>query len=78
MTRVVLASEPNHIPLTRGLVRMQIAKGSWLLTPLPEGTKIVHTYHGDPMIRVPAWLVNRFVVDGPINTLANLRKRVEG
>ena len=77
-TRVVLASVPNHIPSTQGLVRMQMAKGSWLLTPSPEGTKIVHTYHGDPMIRVPAWLVNRFVVDGPISTLVNLRKRVEG
>lgn len=45
---------------------MQIASGSWRLTPTADGTEVVHTYHGDPEIRVPAWLANRFVVDGPI------------
>ena len=76
-TRVELTSLPEHIDHVRGLVRMETASGSWQLQPVAEGTRVIHTYHADPRARVPAWMVNRFVVDGPINSLTKLRGRLE-
>lgn len=76
-TRVELSSLPEYIAEERSLVRMHKASGSWQLQPVAQGTRVIHTYHADPRARVPAWMVNRFVVDGPIKTLSKLRRRVE-
>ena len=75
-TLVRLVSQPERVPEVRGLVRMSIADGSWWLEPNGEGTRVTHFYNADPEARVPAWMVNRFVVDGPIKTLSNLRARL--
>ena len=76
-TRVELTSLPDYMADVRGLVRMQVAAGSWRLQAVEQGTRVTHTYHADPQARVPGWMVNRFVVDGPINSLSNLRRRLE-
>ena len=75
-TLVRLVSQPERVPEVRGLVRMSVADGSWWLEPNAEGTRVTHFYNADPEARVPAWMVNRFVVDGPIKTLSNLRARL--
>lgn len=74
---VDLTSRPTATAEVRGLVRMTTASGSWQLRSVAAGTEVTHTYHADPLARVPAWLVNRFVVDGPINSLTNLKKRLQ-
>ena len=73
---VDLTSRPTAMGNVKGLVRMTQASGSWHLRAVPTGTEVTHTYHADPQARVPAWLVNRFVVDGPISSLTNLRERL--
>lgn len=75
---ISLVSLPRHVPEVEGVVRLTAASGSWRLEAQPGGnTLVTHMYHADPQARTPAWLVNRFVVDGPLKTLANLRQRVE-
>lgn len=74
---IILTSVPERVPLVKGLVRMTKASGSWALEAIDEGTRVTHIYHADPETRVPGWMMNRYVVDGPIKTLANLRRRVE-
>jgi len=74
---VDLTSRPTAIQTVKGLVRMTQASGSWRLRAVEAGTEVTHTYHADPQVRVPAWMVNRFVVDGPINSLTNLKKRLQ-
>jgi hypothetical protein len=72
-----LVSQPERVAAKDRIVRMSKASGSWLLEPHAEGTRVTHTYHADPKIRVPSWIMKRYVVDGPIKTLTNLRQRVE-
>jgi hypothetical protein len=74
---IKLVSEPEAIAAKDRIVRLSKASGSWLLEPNAEGTRVTHTYHADPKIRVPSWIMKRYVVDGPIRTLTNLRQRVE-
>ena len=76
-TLVRMVSQPERAEEVKGLVRMSVADGAWWLEPQGEGTRVVHFYNADPEARVPAWMVNRFVVDGPIKTLTRLRARVE-
>ncbi len=76
-TMVRMVSLPDRAAEVKGLVRMSVADGSWWLEPNGAGTRVVHFYNADPEARVPAWMVNRFVVDGPIRTLRALRERVE-
>lgn len=69
---VDLKSVPEAQPPVRGLVRMEQASGTWELQETEQGTRVIHTYHADPKAKVPAWIMNRFVVDGPINSLSEL------
>ena len=74
---VDLRSLPNATASVRGLVRMEQASGTWVLEESADATRVIHTYHADPKASVPAWMVNRFVVDGPLRSLSALRKRLE-
>lgn len=59
---------------------VQVTKltGYWRFTPL-EANKVLVEYEtsADPAGQVPSWLANSFVVDQPLGTLKNLKKRVE-
>ena len=74
---ITLVSLPERIAAKGRLVRMSVASGSWLLESKPEGTRVTLTYYADPKISVPSWIMKRYVVEGPIKTLTNLRQRVE-
>ena len=74
---VTMKSLPAFAPPVKGLVRMEKADGAWLLEKVRSGTRIVQTYHADAKAKAPAWMVNRFIVDGPINSLSTLRRRLE-
>ena len=65
----------NMVPKVKGVVRMTDGKGYWLLEPLPDGkTRVVHQFIGDPGGRIPAWIVNIFIVDSPYKTLLGLKE----
>jgi hypothetical protein len=59
---------------------VQVTKltGYWRFTPT-EADKVHIEYKtaADPAGQVPSWLANSFVVDQPLGTLKNLKKRVE-
>lgn len=74
---VTLRSEPDFVPEKKGLVRMTRADGFWLLEAVNEGTRVSQVYHADAKAKAPAWVVNRFIVDGPIRSLSNLRIEIE-
>ncbi len=59
-------------------VRMTVAYGKWKLTRLGNNkTAIVHQFVGDPGGNIPTSIVNMFIVDGPINTLSQLKDYVQ-
>lgn len=71
-------SSPDYIKEKEDFLRIRAAKGKWQLVPM-EGDKIEITYqfYGDPAGNLPNWLINMFVVDGPFETLRNLKGLVE-
>ncbi|MBT6438267.1 MAG: hypothetical protein HOB26_10345 [Flavobacteriales bacterium] len=55
-------------------VKIENAEGSWKL--IQEGTdvKVIYSFVADPNGNIPAWVINMFVVDGPIETLDKLHE----
>ena len=72
-----LESRPNLAPQTKGQVRMSVSSGEWKLIKTGNQTEVSLTYHADPEIPMPSWIANRYVVQGPANSLLNLKKRIE-
>lgn len=71
--RLLLNSQPGYIPETEKHVRMNKAGGSWEITSLSsEKVKVVYEYYAVPQ-SVPAWVVNLFIVNGPYETLLELK-----
>ena len=73
------ACKPGHYDEQNKMIRVEVAAGSWRLTPLDNGAiEVYHTFYMDPGGTIPDWVVNMFIVDGPYKTLKNLRDLVEG
>ena len=72
-----LESRPHLVAQTKGQVRMSISSGEWKLIKTGNQTEVSLTYHADPEIPMPSWIANRYVVQGPANSLLNLKKRIE-
>lgn len=64
----------QYIPAIPDYVRITKFNASWVLTPQKNGTiEIVYQLFVDPGGAVPAWIVNLAVVDGPFETLNNMK-----
>jgi hypothetical protein len=75
---VTLTNEPTLVPEKKGCIRLPLAEGFWRFEKINEGEiKATLQYVSDPAGRIPAWLVNMFIVDGPINNIENLREMVQ-
>lgn len=67
----------EYIPALPNYVRIVNFNASWVLTPQKDGTvEIVYQLLVDPAGFVPAWAVNMAIVDGPFETMSNIKKRV--
>ena len=64
---------PYRLPEYRGFIRIQVAQGYWRISRKGDITEIIYQWAGDPEGSIPGWLVNTFIVDGPHETLSNLR-----
>ena len=65
---------PDFIPKTRN-VRIEKSEGSYLLTPLPDGTvEVTWEQFSDPAGRIPRSLINSMIVNTPLLTLNRLRE----
>ena len=64
----------NYIPAFPDYVRITKFNASWVLTPQKNGTiEIVYQLLVDPSGYVPAWVVNMAVIDGPFDTVNNMK-----
>lgn len=64
----------QYMPALPDYVRITKFNASWVLTPQKNGTiEIVYQLLVDPGGYVPAWIVNLAVVDGPYETLNNMK-----
>jgi hypothetical protein len=75
---VYLRGVSDYLPEKPDYVRIPYSKGQWQLIPLGNGsTRVILINHFDPGGTVPAYLLNRSIIDSPIETISRLRERVE-
>lgn len=68
---------PGIISEKKGNVRITHSKGRWVITPLTShSVSVEYTIQVDPAGNVPAWLVNMFAADGPIQSFKGLRMQL--
>lgn len=76
-TKVVLIDGPavsGMVPLKKGLVRIEHSTGKWIITPQGNNrVKVEYTLHVEPGGDLPAWMVNMFATNGPLQAFENLR-----
>ena len=65
------------MPEKEGIVRITVADLRWTFTPIGNGRVRVDYYlKSDPGGKIPAWLVNLAADQGPLQTMALLRKEL--
>jgi hypothetical protein len=70
---------PERLPVAKGKIRVQALNSTWKFTPL-EGnrTEVYFDQHSDPGGFIPPFIVNKLVVDMPVNSFRNMRKMILG
>jgi hypothetical protein len=70
-----LTSLPDAVPEKEKYTRVQDSRGSWIFKKADNNrVEIIHQFYGDPEGNIPNWIVNMFIVNGPYNTLLNLKE----
>ncbi len=65
-------------PRRKGVIRINKAHAGWRIIPVEEGWVIVENYvHVEPNGKVPTWLTNILLVDGPYKALRKMSKVIE-
>jgi len=81
ITKVVTVDGPVVAGMVKnkdGIVRVTSSKGLWVITPVNEGKiKLVYTLHVDPGGAIPAWAVNLFAAQGPMETFKNMKEQLK-
>jgi hypothetical protein len=72
-----LSTTDANVPINKGIVRMPRLVGSYDLTPVEGGTRVVYTVDSDPGGSLPNWLIKQASKNLPYNTLKKLRERAE-
>jgi hypothetical protein len=61
-------------PKSGDAIRMSEGDGFWKVKEIKkELFEITYQFHANPAGKIPAWLVNSFIVDNPFNTMLNLK-----
>jgi len=70
----VLGMYPNQ----PDLVEVPVLTANWTFTPKSDGTVDGEYYlYLNPGGNIPSWLINLFVVDGPYNTITNMKEMLK-
>lgn len=65
------------VPVKKNVVRVSDSKGRWVLTPLDGKTRIEYMLHTDPGGYLPAWAVNAFAAEGPMETFKSMKQQLK-
>jgi ribosome-associated toxin RatA of RatAB toxin-antitoxin module len=69
---------PGFVPIKRGIVRIDNSIGKWIITPLgPDQLHVEYSIHVDPGGALPAWLVNIFATDAPLQIFRTLKTQLQ-
>jgi hypothetical protein len=80
-TRTITIDGPavaGLVPEKKGTVRITNSVGKWIITPIDNNqVRVEYALHVDPAGSLPAWLVNMFSSDSPMEIFENLRKELK-
>ena len=75
--KVFFDSEPDALPAQPGYIRISKSSGYWKFSNQSDGTIMAETIGVTDPAGVPAWIVNMFISDGPLQTILNFKKLAE-
>jgi len=81
VTKVVTIDGPianNMVPVKNNIVRISDSNGKWVITPIGnDRIKVEYTLHADPGGDLPAWIINMFATEGPMQIFKNLKQQLQ-
>ncbi len=80
-TKVITIDGPainGMVPVKDGIIRVDHSKGRWMLIPISKDeTKIEYILQTDPGGTIPAWIVNLFASEGPMQSFKKLKLQLQ-
>ncbi len=71
-------SKPKLLPAIAGRVRITDLFGLWKFTSLENGKiKIEYYIKVDPAGKLPAWVINMFITNGPYQTMVKFKEQLQ-
>lgn len=69
---------PGYVAEKKGLVRIDNSVGKWIITPIGTNqVRVEYSIHVDPGGTLPAWLVNMFADEAPMQIFKNLKNELQ-
>jgi ribosome-associated toxin RatA of RatAB toxin-antitoxin module len=69
---------PGFVPIKKGIVRIDNSIGKWVITPIGQDQlHVEYSIHVDPGGSLPAWLVNIFATDAPLQIFGSLKTQLQ-
>ncbi|WP_426672154.1 START domain-containing protein [Mucilaginibacter sp. McL0603] len=69
---------PGFVPVKKGIVRIDRSFGKWVITPTgSDQLHVEYSIHVDPGGSLPAWLVNIFATDAPLQIFKSLKTQMQ-
>jgi ribosome-associated toxin RatA of RatAB toxin-antitoxin module len=69
---------PGFVPVKKGIVRIDNSIGKWIITPVgSDQLHVEYSIHVDPGGSLPAWLVNMFATDAPLQIFRSLKTQLQ-
>ena len=77
VSKIITVDAPcitDMVPRKTNIVRIKESYGKWVITPTDGGrVQVEYTLHADPGGNIPAWLINMFVTQGPVESFKKLK-----
>jgi hypothetical protein len=80
-TKVIMVDAPSVtglVPEKEGITRVRKSNGKWVLAPVGNNqVNVTYYLQIEPDGGAPAWLINLFISDGPIQSFKKLKQQVQ-
>jgi len=79
-TKVITIDAPSVadlVPEKEGLTRLKKSNGKWILKPDGSKTRVTYYLTLEPDGGAPAWIINLFIADGPMQSFKKLKDQVQ-
>jgi len=69
---------PGMVPEKKGVVRIDHSMGKWTIIPIdPDHIRVEYTLHTEPGGSLPAWMVNMFAAEGPMQVFKAIKIQLQ-